>query len=161
MDYIKTLYELCDMIGDQLADATSRLKSGGGKINNQDADYIDKLTHSMKSVKATIAMVESEDEHADNSYDDGMRNRGSYRGGSYRMPRGSSYRDGRSYDDESYARGRGRNARRDSMGRYSREDGYSRADDMVEDLRGMMESAPDEKTRQEFQRFISKMEQMQ
>ena len=35
-------------------------------------------------------------------------------------------------DDEggSYARGRGRNAKRDSMGRYSREDGYSRmADD--------------------------------
>lgn len=34
-------------------------------------------------------------------------------------------------DDEggSYARGRGRNARRDSMGRYSREDGYSRMTD--------------------------------
>jgi hypothetical protein len=28
-------------------------------------------------------------------------------------------------------------------------------------LRGMMEEAPDDKTRQEFQRFISKMEQMQ
>lgn len=160
MNYIKTLHELCDMIGEQLTDAVSRLKSGGGKINNQDADYIDKLTHSMKSVKATIAMVEAEDEYDDGSYD-GMSNRGSYRGGSYRMPRGGSYRDGRSYDDGSFARGRGRNARRDSMGRYSREDGYSRADDMVEDLRGMMESAPDEKTRQEFQRFISKMEQMQ
>lgn len=38
--------------------------------------------------------------------------------------------DGRMYGTydhgSSYARGRGRNAKRDSMGRYSREDGYSR-----------------------------------
>lgn len=163
MDYIKTLYELCDLIGDQLTDATSRLKSSGGKVNNQDADYIDKLTHTMKSIKTTIAMMESEDEYSgDGSYEGGMSNRGSYRGGSYRGSyRGGSYRDGRSYDDGSYARGRGRNAKRDSMGRYSREDGYSRGGDMVEELRGMMEEAPDDKTRQEFQRFISKMEQMQ
>ena len=59
-------------------------------------------------------------------------------------------------DDEggSYARGRGRNARRDSMGRYSR------ADDMVMELRELMEDAPDERTRQEFERFIKKVEQM-
>lgn len=153
MDYIKTLYDICDMLGDQLTDSVSRLRSAGGKINNQDADYIDKLTHSLKSVKCVISMDEEED---NGSYDDGMSNRGysrnSYRG-SYR---GSSYRDG-----GSYARGRGRNARRDSMGRYSSDDGYSRGDDMVEELRSMMESAPDDKTRQEFQRFISKMEQMQ
>ena len=61
----------------------------------------------------------------------------------------------------SYARGRGRNARRDSMGRYSREGGYSQAaDDMIQDLRELMEDAPDERTQQEFQRFIQKMEQM-
>ena len=153
MDYIKTLYELCDLIGDQLTDATSRLKSGGGKVNNQDADYIDKLTHTMKSIKTTIAMMEAEDEYGEGSYDGGMSNRGSYRG--------DSYRGCRSYDDGgSYARGRGRNARRDSMGRYARDDGYSRDGDMLEELRGMMEEAPDDKTRQEFQRFISKMEQM-
>ena len=160
MDYMKSLYDLCDLIGDQLTDATTRLKNSGGKVNNQDADYIDKLTHTMKSIKTTIAMVEAEDEYSEGSYDNGMSGRGSYRGGSYRG-RGSSYRDGRSYDDGSYARGRGRNARRDSMGRYARDDGYSRAGDMVEELRGMMEDAPDDKTRQEFQRFISKMEQMQ
>lgn len=60
----------------------------------------------------------------------------------------------------SYARGRGRNARRDSMGRYSSE-GYSRAaNDMAHELRELMEDAPDEHTRQEFQRFIKKLEQM-
>lgn len=36
---------------------------------------------------------------------------------------------GTSYDDgTSYARGRGRNVKRDSMGRYSRNDGYSEED---------------------------------
>ena len=58
----------------------------------------------------------------------------------------------------SYARGR-RNARRDSMGRYSG-DGYSRDGGMVEELRSLMEEAPDERTRQEFQRFIQKIENM-
>ena len=80
-----------------------------------------------------------------------------------------SYMDGRSmrgysrYDGGSYARGRGRNAKRDSMGRYSRNSyrGYSRdgGDDYLDRLHDMMESAPDEQTRQEIQRMIQKMEQ--
>ena len=69
------------------------------------------------------------------SYDDGMR-------------RGVGY---------SYARGRGRYAKRDSMGRYSRDDGYMRRDGgysredgkayMMEQLEDMMEDAekPSEK----------------
>ena len=77
------------------------------------------------------------------AYADGNMN-GSYnRGGSYRG---------------SYA-GR-RNARRDSMGRYSGERGYSRDGGMVEELRDLMEEAPDERTKQEFQRFIEKIERM-
>lgn len=70
----------------------------------------------------------------------------SRRGGSYPMSRadgGSSYR-----------------RRRDSMGRYSREGGYSRNDEMISELREMMEGAPDDRTREEIQRLISKMEQM-
>ena len=63
--------------------------------------------------------------------------------------------DGRSFGrpyDRSY---RGR--RRDSMGRYS-SDGYSRNADMVEKLRRMMDEAPDDRTRQEIQRLITRME---
>ena len=96
--------------------------------------------------------------------------RGDRRGGRRNMRGGRSYRgsyDG-SYDDGmmdgmggSYARGRGRNAKRDSMGRYSRESGYSRADgkqEYIENLRDMMMDAPDEQTRQSIQRMISEME---
>ena len=52
------------------------------------------------------------------------------------------------YEDHSYAR------RRDNTGRYSR------GDSMMHELHELMESAPDDKTRQEFQRFIQKMEHM-
>lgn len=62
-----------------------------------------------------------------------------------------------------YMRGGRSNAqRRDTMGRFSRENrGYSRADaraDMVADLHEMMQDAPDEQTRKKFQRFISEIE---
>ena len=78
---------------------------------------------------------------------DGYANRGSYDGGN------------------SYASGRGRNAKRDSMGRYSREGesyrgyrGYSREGEYIDQLRDMMSKAPDEQTRQSIQRMISQME---
>ena len=69
------------------------------------------------------------------------------------------YDDGMGYSNR-YSRARGRmNARRDSMGRYSR--GYSMAnDEMVAELRELMQDAPDDRTRQEFQSFISKIERM-
>ena len=58
----------------------------------------------------------------------------------------------------SYARGRGRNARRDSMGRYSNE--YSRTDgveELVDNVRSMMQDLP-QNLRQDAQRFIQKLE---
>lgn len=84
---------------------------------------------------------------------------------------GRSYRGDYAYDDgESYARGRGRNARRDRMGRYSREynrdgmsyrrDGYSRDDareEYTEKLRRMMDEAPDQRTREAIERMIGEM----
>ena len=66
---------------------------------------------------------------------------------------GRSYR--RSYDGGSYRR----SYRRDSMGRYSGE-GYSRTGDMVDRLRELMADAPDDRTRQEIQRLVTKMESM-
>ena len=86
---------------------------------------------------------------------------------------GRSYRGGYDYDDGMpMARGRGRNAKRDSMGRYSRDDGYgyrggrsmnySRADakqEYIDNLHEMMMNAPDDQTRQSIQRMIQQMEQ--
>lgn len=62
-----------------------------------------------------------------------------------------SYRDGMS-------NARGRNARRDSMGRYSREDGYSRAEsEFKERLEDAIDSAPDEHKRKKLERILNEM----
>ena len=143
MDYVKDLHELCETLSREIGEANEKIRSAGGKLSAGDLEYIDKLTHALKSVKATVAMMEEEDGYSGmypymGSYDNGgMPNRGSYRG-----PYRGSY------------------ARRDSRGRYSSERGYSRDNGMVEELRELMQDAPDERTRQEFQRFISKIESM-
>lgn len=55
----------------------------------------------------------------------------------------------------SYARGRGRNARRDSMGRYSRAEGM---EELVETVRDMMQDLP-QNLQMDAQRFVQKLEQ--
>lgn len=147
MDYLKDLHEMCEVLSRELGEANDKVRQNGGKLSGSDLEYIDRLTHAIKSIKTTIAMMEAED---GGSYADGTH------GGSYGMyPHwnyGGSYNRGGSY-------ARGRNARRDGMGRYSSR-GYSRDDDMVSELRELMENAPDERTRKEFERFISKIESM-
>lgn len=140
MDYIEDLKELCETISGEIADANEKIRSTGGKLTGADIDYIDKLTHSMKSIKAVITMMEDEGY----SSEGGMSNRGgSYRGDSY----------------GSYARGR-RNARRDSRGRYSSEGGYSRHGDLAEELHQLMADAPNEQIKRDLQRLAEKLEQM-
>lgn len=70
--------------------------------------------------------------------------------------------DGGSYSrNNSYARGRGANARRDSRGRYSeRMPDYYYDDEMMSELMELREKAPDERTRKEFDRFMSKIKSM-
>lgn len=146
------LTEMCETLADELSKTNEKLEKSGGTISAGDIEYIDKLTHAIKSIKTTKAMMEADDEYSgeySGDYDSDMNMRGG------RSNRGYSRRG-------SYARGRGRGSRakRDSMGRYSSEMGYSRDDGMIMELRELMEDAPDEKTRMEFQRFIKKMEQM-
>ena len=79
-----------------------------------------------------------------------------YDGGSYR----GGNRGGSSYRSMSNARGRGSRAKRDSMGRYSSEDGYSRAEaeeDFMYELREAMAVAPDEHKRKAVERIINEM----
>lgn len=141
MDYLKDLHEMCEVLSRELGEANEKVRKNGGKLSGSDLEYIDRLTHAIKSIKTTIAMTEAED---GGSYADGMQ------GGSYGMYPHWNY-------GGSYARGR--NARRDSMGRYSSR-GYSMDDEMISELRDLMQNAPDERTRKEFERFIQKIESM-
>lgn len=125
-----------------------------GKFKSR--EEIDSVYKLVDIAKDAYCIWDYEDNMDGESYDDGM----SYRG---RSMRGNSYDDGMSY-----ARGR-RYAKRDSMGRYSRdgrsyrgnsyERGYSRdgKDEYREQLMDMLDTAPDEQTRQSIQRMIDNM----
>lgn len=139
MHNIEDLHELCETLSREVGDANEKIRSAGGKMTSGDLEYIDRLTHALKSIKTTIAMMEAEDGES-----------GRYMPG-YGMYR-NSYNGG--YNGNSYRRGR------DSMGRYTSRRGYSYDDGMIEELRSLMESAPDERTKSEFRQFIAKMEKM-
>lgn len=141
------LYELKEKLCRELKKYSSE------DVTTNSLEVIDKLSHAVKNIDKIIEKYEEEEgaSYGYGSYE------GSYRGG--RSNRGG-YNNG-----NSYARGRGRNAKRDSMGRYSSiggsyNDGYSRNADIAAELREMMMDAPDEQTRMEYQRVISKLEQM-
>lgn len=112
-------------------------KAGSGKLSMQDIEYIDKLAHIKKSLLS-----------ADEMWDDSEYSNA-----------GMSYaRGGRSYRGGSYAGGRGRNAKRDSMGRYSRDGGYSMAeDDFRMEIEELMQSAPNDHVRQKLRGIMSEM----
>ena len=125
-----------------------RKASKDGKLSMTEMQYLDTLAHTKKN------LLKAEEMSEDMEYSGAMMGGRVYNDDmSYNM--GGSYaRDDRGDRGGSYARGRGRNARRDSMGRYSRA-----SQDMVMELRELMEDAPDDRTRQEFQKIISRMEQ--
>jgi hypothetical protein len=128
------LYELKDMLCKELKEYGEK-----GELTAGSLDTIDKLAHAMKNLDRVIEAYEDDGEYSGRSYPDGM-------GGSY--ARGRYSREGRSY-----ASGR-MNARRDSMGRYSRDDG------MIEELRDLIKDAPNEAIKRDIQRLVDKMEQM-
>lgn len=138
------MHKLIEYICDELEEL-ERKADKDGKLSMAEIQYMDTLAHAKKNLLKSDEMMEGgEYSMADNSYN----------------YRGSYARGGRNDGSYAYARGRGRNARRDSMGRYS-SGGYSMAtEDMVAELRDLMEDAPDDRTRQEFQHFIHKIEKM-
>ena len=101
------MHDLKDLLCAELEDFAEKGKKAG-KMSMGDVEVIHKLTDTVKNI-LKIDLMES---------DDGYSEDGHYMG------------EGRIYGT-SYARGRGRYAKRDSMGRYSRDGGrYSYDDDM-------------------------------
>ena len=144
MHYMETLK---DLLCAELEDYAEKGQKAN-KMSAGDLEAIHKLTDTVKNI-LKIDMLEEESGYSEDghymgegriygtSYDDGMHREGGY----------------------SYARGRGRYAKRDSMGRYSRDDGMSYARDgrmggmrggysrddakshMIEQIEEMMETA--------------------
>lgn len=127
------MHKLMGYINNQIDDIERKAEKDG-KLSMSEVEYLDKLAHIKKSLLTSEAM----DDESEYSQNDGRR-----------------YSRGRYYDGMgSYARGR--NARRDSMGRYS----TAEAADMVDDIKDLMHNAPDQQTKQEMQRIINRLESM-
>ena len=145
---IEMLHELCETVMRDLEKCTEKIRKSGGEISAGDVDYLDKLTHTLKSVKTTVAMMEADDgysgRYSRDSYDDGMSER-SYR----RMSR-----DGRSYARKRYADGR--------YAPYSREgssaDGNKNR--LLDGLNGALMEAEDDGVRREIKKLVEKVESM-
>ena len=136
MDIYKELCDLKETIANEITQANKEIKKAGGDLNTGDIEMIDKLTHAMKSLVTTCAMLEAEDDGYSGDY----------------MPMGT----------ENYSR-RSRNGYSGNYGGYSRKygrenrTGYSRGMDWNEHLRMMMDEAPDEATRMDIKRLMDRM----
>lgn len=146
-DVYNDLEDLCETISREIKDANEKIRKSGGKISPGDVEYVDKLTHTLKSIKTTMAMMDVEE---DGSFSDG-----SY--GSYST--NGMYRNNDTMR-RSYARGRGRNSKRDSMGRYasrmSRNGSYD--DGFISELHDLMEDAPNDSVKQELRKIVERVE---
>lgn len=138
MDIYKELCDLKETIGNEIAEANKEIKKSGGDLNTGDIEMIDKLTHAMKSLETTCAMLEAKDDDYSERY---MR---PYYGGGYSGRRDGYVRDNRN--------GSG------NYGGYSRNDGrYSRKMDWTAQLHQMMDEAPDEATRMDIKKLMDRM----
>lgn len=87
MDIRKELETLCDTVAEQIGDISRKIRNNG--MSNGDLDTLDKLTHTMKSIKGVLAMMD------DDGYSSRM-NRGSFKRdsrGRYSSERGYSRTD--------------------------------------------------------------------
>jgi hypothetical protein len=135
------LTEICETLSEELRKSNSKLERTGGSLSIGDLDYIDKLTHALKSVKTIKSMVEKE----------GMNS--SFDSNGYSSRRGG----GRSYDSNMGNRSYGRYPY--TYGdRYMRD--YSGDEEMLSELRELMQEAPNEETKREFEKFINKIQSM-
>lgn len=141
------MHKIMEYVCDELEELERKIDKGG-KLSMQEIEYLDKLAHIKKSLLSADEMWEdSEYSMARGSYAQG--DRGGNRGSRSNMMDGISYARGR----RSYAQ------RRDARGRYSREGGYSMdGDEMIMELRELMQDAPDQQTRQDIQRIVSRLE---
>lgn len=163
-DIFEDIEDICELKYSALRELANYGRKG--EFSRNELPTIDMLAHTAKNLCKVIEMCE---EKTGYSFGSGTSMRGgssnrrgssgnysgegsSYRGGSSGnySGEGSSYRGG-----YSGARGRGRNASRDSMGRYSGDNDW-----LIETLNELREQSPDERMRGEFDEFISRMERM-
>ena len=102
------MHKIKEKLMEEIYELEDKLGKSTGKMSSSDLDMLHKLTDTVKNIDK-IEMFEEGGGYSEESnwMADGRMYGTSYEGGS------------------SYARGRGRNAKRDSMGRYARDGRYA------------------------------------
>ncbi len=153
---------------EELKEVVKRELEKFGKQGDISVSSLDKI-HKLSDLYKNLCKIEMLEEEAEGGYSEARGGRG--RGRSSYETGGSSYDDDMMYSER---RGRGRNAKRDSMGRYSSEGGsyeggsyerggqggYSRdeaTDWMMRELGSMMEDA-DPKQREALKKCMRELE---
>ena len=129
------LYDYCDLLQSTAKEMLGNFQKQSRALNENELKYVDMLLHSIKSVKATMAMEEAKEQ--------GEYNRGMYRNNGYGM-----YRDG-GYVDGGYQR-----RSRDSMGRYVA------GNDLTEQVRHAMESETDPRKQEQYDQILNMLNRM-
>ena len=128
------MHKLIEYVCSELDDLERKAEKGG--LSMSEVQYMDTLAHAKKNLLAGDAMMDGGES-------------------GYYMPMHRSYGDESMRNENSYAR------RRDSMGRYTSRRGEMSYDDgAVEELRDLMDRAPNESIKREYRKLIDKIEQM-
>lgn len=144
---MKVYNDIRDMLCDELEEIAKKKE-----LTTNSLEVIYKSVDVLKDIKTIESM---EQEYPSEGYSrDGGYSQGYYN----RMPFYMYDDMGMSHEGNSYARGRGSNARRDSMGRYA--DGYARngySGDTKEELRNLMERASNDREREAIRKVLDNM----
>ena len=142
------MHKLIEYIDETMQEYEDKV-ARGGDLSSKDVECIKDLAKTKMAILTNEAM---ESENYGYSREGNMNNGYSGRSRMY----SNDYMGRYSRDN----RGRGSDAKRDSMGRYSSR-GYSYAEakeDMIAELKELAKKAPDEKTKQELEHFANEME---
>ena len=133
------MHKLIDFVCEELEDLERKVERGG-KLSMTEVQYMDILAHTKKNLLKSEEMMEE---------------------GGYSMDNYAYSREGRRYSNARMGRGRGSNASRDSMGRYSSNrysrEGYSTEEDFRSELEELMREAPNEQVKQKLQMIMTEM----
>ena len=131
--------KLIDFVCEELEDLERKVERGG-KLSMTEVQYGDILAHFKKNLLKGEELMEEN---------------------GYSMDSYAYSREGRRYSNARMGRGRGSNASRDSMGRYSSNrysrEGYSTEEDFRSELEELMREAPNEQVKQKLQMIMTEM----
>ena len=133
---LDVMYELCEYIEHELEELNEKLRANNGQMGDREIEWLKNLTESKVNLMCAIEKLEEKEGHSGTHWDD--------------RPYGTMTRRSRGRTMENRRSG----TRRDSMGRYTRDDAR---EDFIYEAEELMNRAPDEQTRMKFERMLNEL----